>query len=168
MVKDRKAKKFEKYANKQHRRIDKNYVKAKAITDYKTAKRHLKYMENPTEKNRQKLYNAARKKYNTEELMKLQHQRVDDLTLENYRKDKYAGAVETAKGMAFKPLVYADIAKAASRGWVIGNKGDVAKYLNRISDYDYAEINERSKAKAEEFIEKADLALQYRTKMPKI
>lgn len=125
-------------------------------------------MENPTEKNRQKLYNAARKKYNTEELMKLQHQRVDDLTLENYRKDKYAGAVETAKGMAFKPLVYADIAKAASRGWVIGNKGDVAKYLNRISDYDYAEINERSKAKAEAFIDKADLALQYRTKMPKI
>lgn len=153
---DKRASKFEKYTNKQHERIDKRYSKVKYRLDSDAQKAYDKYKADPSDKNREKLEKALKRSYNTKDLMNLEHDRVDALTLENYKKDKYANAGNVVKGQIFRPLAYTDLISAAGRGFMYGNSNDAAKFMRRISAYDFNDISTKNAAKAKEFIDKAD------------
>lgn len=153
---DKKAAKFEKYTSKQHDRIDKRYSKVKYRLDSDAQKAYDKFKADPSDKNRAKLEKALKRAYNTKDLMNLEHERVDALTLENYKKDKYANAGNIVKGQIFRPLAYTDLVKAVGRGFMSGSTNDAAKFMRRISDYDYNDISTKNAAKAKEFIDKAD------------
>lgn len=152
---DKKAAKFEKYTNKQHERIDKRYSKVKYKLDSTAQKAYDKFKADPSDKNREKLEKALKRAYNTEDLMNLEHDRVDALTLENYKKDKYANAGNVVKGQIFRPLAYTDLISAAGRGFMYGNSNDAAKFMRRISAYDFNDISTKNAAKAKAFIDKA-------------
>lgn len=152
-----------KYVEKQHERYDK-FDRRRENKLYRNADKAIKnFWKDPTEVNRGKAIDALQKEYENEMISELQHQRIDELTIDNYKDEKNLKYIKKEskdiKDMnkdeaAAKGLNQDDFKTGGRYPWgssgksKIGKDVDIAKYNSRISQSEYDKIQAKAHEKA--------------------
>lgn len=144
------GKKLQKYADKQHKIYDKYSAKREAALDRSVEKYRKKYEKDPSDKNRGKYVEALQRRIANDEIAKHMHNKIDDLTMENYKDDRAIGTKSIAKASLLpfgKFVLYKAAGEAAKKGAYgpVGGLHDIAKYNARMTDEEYAKISEKSR-----------------------
>lgn len=144
----RQGKKLQKYVNSQHKIYDKYNAKREKILDKDVEKYKKKFLKDPSDKNKSKYVDALQRRIASDEIAKHMHNKIDDLTMDNFLKDKAIGTKQIFKTAALGNLSIIGLsAEAANRGAYgpIGGVHDIAKYNARMSKEEYAKISEKAR-----------------------
>lgn len=141
-----------KYVEKQHQRYDK-FDRRRDNKLYKDADKAIKnFWKDPTEVNRGKAIDALQKEYENEMISKLQHQRIDELTIDNYKDEKNLKYIKKeSNDIKAEQRDQAGSKGLSSEEWSkrkIGKDVDIAKYNSRISQSEYEKIQAKAHEKA--------------------
>lgn len=142
------GKKLQKYANSQHKIYDKYNAKREKILDKDVEKYKKKFLKDPSDKNKSKYVDALQRRIASDEIAKHMHNKIDDLTMENFLKDKAIGTKQLFKSAAFGNMSLISLSTEATKKGAYGPLGgvhDIAKYNARISEEEYNKISEKAR-----------------------
>lgn len=151
----RAGKKFQKYTEKEHARYDKFQNKRAKSFDRAINKATKKWLKNQNDETRSKLVKALQNKIEDEEIGKYMHNKIDQLTIENYKDDKKIGRGGAAMmtlvgGIGGAAYAGAKTKEAFNKG-ALGNHGgiiDIEKYNERMTPEAYADISKKARERA--------------------
>ncbi len=142
-----KNKKFIKYTEKQHDRYEKFNEKREKNLEKQADKAIEDFWKNRDEESFGKAIDTLTKEYENKAIADLQHKRIDELTIDNYKFEKKLGkAVKRDK----RANIAREAVEAIDRGaeGKYGNAGDLAKYNSRMSKEEYRKIHTDATEKA--------------------
>lgn len=140
--------KLEKYATKQHAKYDKYQNIRQIGLGRQVNKKKEKFDKNQSDKNKAKYIKALQDQIEDELIGKLMHDKIDNLDVNTWRQDRNVGIkAGLAKAGIGNVMLLKNAILASKKGLkgVGGSAKDLAKYANRISDQEYADIKEKAR-----------------------